>query len=334
MSLSSRRILYIIFIAAFLIITPLIIIYASGYKIKLKNGLKLDLSFEKTGMLVLDTNPAGAKIYLNGEPQQLFLKKYYSKNESFLSTPAKIKNLLPGDYEVKMEIAGYWPWQKKLAVLPSASTYAEDVYFFKKNLPVIISENTAGWLTLSPDKKYLLGGGEKISLINLPGDEKYDFNIGKNALDALWSPDSKKFLTAGKIYDINNLNNSTAFAGQYPKAVNLKWGADSNKIYYLSPGAGKNEIINSFSLKDNKNEIVLTSENEELKITDFLIKDGIIFYVTHSPAETKLNFKKIGAVESARSVDLPASAKYKFINHEHKLINLYDEAGKTGGLDG
>jgi len=58
MNLIRRRILYIFFIFLFLLITPLIILYANGYK--LSNNFRL----EKTGILILDSEPQDAKIFL------------------------------------------------------------------------------------------------------------------------------------------------------------------------------------------------------------------------------------------------------------------------------
>ena len=95
MTLKQRRVLYTLFILAFLIITPAIILYASGYKIG--NGLKL----QKTGIFIIDSKPRGAKIYLNDKLEQDQIKKWLLDKNSFVVTPAKIKNLLPGEYLVR-----------------------------------------------------------------------------------------------------------------------------------------------------------------------------------------------------------------------------------------
>src|SRR3989338_2513423 len=111
MTLKVRRMLSLIFILLFLIIAPAIILYAAGFKLS-KNGLAI----QKTGMFIIDSNPRGAKIFINGQ----------------------IKNLLPGEYDLSLELDGYWGWQKKLTVNPGTSTFVDNIYLFKNSLPVQI----------------------------------------------------------------------------------------------------------------------------------------------------------------------------------------------------
>ena len=133
MSLFIRRCLYIFFIIIFLIVAPLIILYASGYK------LRSGFAIQKTGALIIATKPKGASIYLNNKLQQDFLKNIFSRTKTFTVTPAKIKNLLPEEYTVKLALNGYWPWEKKVSVLPGQSTYIEAVNLFKNDLPLLIT---------------------------------------------------------------------------------------------------------------------------------------------------------------------------------------------------
>ncbi len=72
-----RKILFFIFLAIFIVATPLIALYATGYKINLKDPLSRQL-VQKTGMFILETKPEGASIYINDKEQkniidQLFL---------------------------------------------------------------------------------------------------------------------------------------------------------------------------------------------------------------------------------------------------------------------
>ena len=88
--------LSLIFILLFLIIAPAIILYAAGFKLS-KNGLAI----QKTGMFIIDSNPRGAKIFINGQVQKKFINILFNKNR-FITTPAKIKNLLPGEYDLSL----------------------------------------------------------------------------------------------------------------------------------------------------------------------------------------------------------------------------------------
>ena len=86
MSQKTRQILFYIFVLIFLTLTPAISFYASGYK--LGSGLNL----QKTGILILDSEPSSAFIYIDGKIQQNFINKVMKSEEGFITTPQKIKN--------------------------------------------------------------------------------------------------------------------------------------------------------------------------------------------------------------------------------------------------
>ena len=119
MTITHRRILYIIFFIIFFITAPLVIMWAQGYKFDWNNK-----SWEKTGVLFLEVKPKNAEVYLNNE--------FYGKE-----TSVRIKNLLPEQYEVKVTKEGYIPWIKKLNIYPSITTFAQYVRLFKQDLPTI-----------------------------------------------------------------------------------------------------------------------------------------------------------------------------------------------------
>ncbi|MFH1173158.1 MAG: PEGA domain-containing protein, partial [bacterium] len=96
MTLKTRRFIYIFFILIFLATAPILIVYAMGYKYNFKKN-----EFQKTGSFSIDSLSKGLSVYLD---QELYKDK----------TPAKITNLLPGEYQVSLEADGYYPWQKKL----------------------------------------------------------------------------------------------------------------------------------------------------------------------------------------------------------------------------
>ena len=320
MSLKARRILFILFIIAFLIITPLVISYAVGYKISLSGKI-----LQKTGMLILDTEPEGAKIYLNGKPRQLFFKKYFKDEESYITTPAKIKNLLPGKYDVKLELDGYYGWQKKLEIKPGMSTFAEDINLFKKNLPLLIRNGEIKQASLSPNGKYLAAVSDKeIDLIDLDNEKK----IKLGALDApepssdsrpvSWSPDNKKILFNGIVYNIDNLSKKLNLNNYIKNGIiKPKWRG-KNEIIYLS---GDKSDVKSFNLSDNTVKILI----KDGKILDFINKNDNIFIVTRLGKSISLDVYKIGAPDKVRSIELPSFSDYEFINYKRDIINLYDK---------
>jgi hypothetical protein len=64
MTLKTRKILFIIFILAFVIITPLVSLYAAGYQIG------QNFSIQKTGILVVKTTPGNAAVKLENKTQK------------------------------------------------------------------------------------------------------------------------------------------------------------------------------------------------------------------------------------------------------------------------
>lgn len=98
--------------ALFLVLLPIILSYALGYQIDYR-----DLKIYKTGILYVDSRPAGAAIYLNGS-------KYSDV------TPARIEELKPGSYKVVVRREGFYPWEKDLEVRGNMVTKADRIVLF------------------------------------------------------------------------------------------------------------------------------------------------------------------------------------------------------------
>ena len=199
MNQKTRHYLFLFFVFLFCIITPAISLYASGYKIN--KGFKL----QKTGILIIDSNPADAKIYIDNEIQQNFLNKILQKKEGFTTTPEKIKNILPGEYKVRIEKENYWPWEKKLTIQSGETTFAEDIRLFKKDLPIISQKGDYldAKVYLIDDKLITITDNkvifqtEKDKTITHQKDSKTDIQIKI-------SPRKEKIIIDKYIYDLQN----------------------------------------------------------------------------------------------------------------------------------
>ncbi len=317
MSLKLRRFLYILFILAFLIIAPLICLYASGYK--LKSGYKI----QKTGILILDSKPAGANIFLNGKPQQLFLEKYFFQKKSYITTPAKIKSLLPGDYDIRLELNGYWPWQKKLSIKPGKTTFAEDIFLFKDTLPLLKINGAFNNLSLSPNEKYfILQDNNNTTLFNLTNDEKEIYRIStstilKSESDSAaysWSPDSQRVIADNLLFNINNWENPIFLSELLgPSVKNYKWFNSDNRLYYSN-----NDEIDYYDFSTDSHSSIIKSQ----LFSDYLVKDNLIYLVKSAERTTELNIFNLNNNLMGK-INLP-DATYTFLHPNHELINLYD----------
>lgn len=106
MRLRPRFILIGIWIVVFLITTPVIVLFALGYKFDFESRQII-----KTGSLIARTNPERADIYIDDKLQK-------SKTNS------TIRFILPGDYNIQLSKDGYQSWTKRLNVRSALVTWA------------------------------------------------------------------------------------------------------------------------------------------------------------------------------------------------------------------
>ncbi|MCK4539676.1 PEGA domain-containing protein [Candidatus Parcubacteria bacterium] len=319
MGLKTRRILYIFFILLFCILTPLISFYASGYK--LTSGLKI----QKTGILIIDTEPKGAKIFLNEKIQQKFINKILKNNDKCLNTPVKIKNLAPGEYDVKISKQGYWDWQKKLSIKSGESTYIEDVTLFKQDSPLILINGEYKYQNISKNKEYIIAfTNDKYGIINLNDDAIKTFPISASASpiqifsnsEIQWSLDNKKILINNIILDAKTgeiKNNLKKEIGDNIK--DIKWAGDNNSILYLDENN-----LNKYNLASRRSEVIARND----VINDFYCLDGAIYIIKKN--HLSANLIKINPKEKKETniLNLPLSA-YSFLKHKNNYLNIYDK---------
>lgn len=308
MTLKVRRLLSLIFILLFLAITPAIMLYAAGYKLG-RNGFPI----ERTGMFIIDSEPEGAKIFLDGKARESWINNLFNKKE-ILTTPAKIKNLLPGEYDLSLELDGYHGWQKKLTINPGASTFAENIFLFKNDLPTEIMPGEIKAISLSPDKNQaLILTADKLRLVNLADESEKIIN--QSALKGkvvAWSKAQDKLVIDNWLYNANDLKTEIDLAKLTPGSFNYKWSdnilyyQDKNSIYRLNHANEPEKIIG------NK------------KFSDFLVKGDYLYLAGGAGQPGGLEIVELASARPFNNIALPLEANYAFINQEQPLINLYD----------
>lgn len=194
MNKKLRDFMFFFFVLLFCITTALLSLYAAGYRLDLARALKGRV-LQKTGMLILDSTPKGAAIYLDGKQ----VKSSGSIFGDYAITPAKVKNLLPKEYLVEVKLEGYWPWEKKLTVYGGQSTYAENIILFKRCIPTEAQESLVESCAINLD------GSVKDQKIVSSIVEK----IGKT--DKLKTEDNSLFFfsSEGRINSYNQRNSET-----------------------------------------------------------------------------------------------------------------------------
>ncbi len=107
-----RSILFYLSVLVFFCGLPLILSFALGYKINWHN-----FKFTKAGMIAIKTQPAGANVYFN---YALLADK----------SPVTINELLPGSYQIKIELEGYYDYKREVLVEAGKVSLLDKIILF------------------------------------------------------------------------------------------------------------------------------------------------------------------------------------------------------------
>ena len=109
------------FAAAWLILTPALILFLNGYSITLQ-----DLSLEKTGSVAVFTLPKSAQVTIveTGQTED---------------SPALFNQLEPGQYTVRVALEGYSTWQDQVEIQAQATNEINPVLLFARATPTVIT---------------------------------------------------------------------------------------------------------------------------------------------------------------------------------------------------
>ncbi len=142
-----RRILFWCVVGIYLIACPLTILYALGYVFKPGVGNRL----MKTGLIYLATAPPGATIYV-------------STSRYIRRTPAILRNLLPGDYSIRLSLKDYQPWTRIVPVRGEHATVLQHIILFPNNWkPQILTDDAFESLVpVSAARVLLLSRGPRL----------------------------------------------------------------------------------------------------------------------------------------------------------------------------
>jgi len=317
MTIIHRRILYILFIALFLLITPAISFYAAGYNFDFNSG-----HIQRTGILFIKTDPKDALVNLGKEKTSNWFYNFFSPEEE-LKTPQKIRNLLPDEYEMILTKSGYFDYQRKITVNPGETLVLDKLELFKNSYPEISLNKNIIKMKLSPDKNKLAavaGQGLFIFDINNETVNKIDLdnNFSTNSFDILWAPSNKKIiLTLGSypVFNIENNSIETELKDYFPSSIKkIFWDDFSDNEIYLK----ENLYIYHFNLAAKKKSLFLNKE-----VDNFTIKDGNLFAIEKIGSENFLN--AYNNTKQLKSIPIPSSNYYNFIEQNNKFIYLHDE---------
>jgi len=190
MTARTRKIIALLFLLGFVLTAPLVILTTKGYRYNWKKG-----RLEKTGILVLDSLPTEADIYLNGS---LYRKK----------TPTSLFRMLPESYAIRLQKTGYLPWQKVLPIKSGETTFTQEVILFQDVVPQLLEAGDFTAAAFDPTGRraaLLRRGDEWLELVIYDRRTAVTsvldrFSPDKYASPELsWSPDGGRLLFQAKV---------------------------------------------------------------------------------------------------------------------------------------
>jgi len=290
MTIRIRNFIFYSFCAIFVIATFLISLYATGYRVNLSWPPNFKNLLQQTGTLILDSRPTGATIFINGRSDQDFLQKYLFSQPSQYYTPAKIKNILPGEYLVRFELAGYWPYEKKLRIYPGQATYLEDIDLFRQDLPLQIVSSKIQEIEMTSDNNYILLKDDK-RIIDLKTETEVQISLSadtfKKPLDiatvikpkdvkhvALISSDLLIYATDWEIYLFDAKENKHTLITRLSEPITSVAWRESGYIIYST-----NNSIKVINLKDRENPTTLITL-EKISSPILNAKGDILYFTT------------------------------------------------------
>jgi hypothetical protein len=304
------------FILAFFILAPTLIFYASGYRYDLKRHKIL-----KTGTLMLESkNLKKADLYLNNK---LYEKKFEEK--------IFIYNLIPGEYEIKLEKENYFSWQKKVAINSGLTTFVQDIILFQNNVPLQIIDGEIIDFKLSPDGQkiiysliadpflelylYDLNTLEKKLLYRIPNNEKIYLDFAASSKKILLNVDQNYL-----VFDLQNFKQATEIKnilGFNPLLV--KWDIQSDNLLYAY---SQNSLYKVNLLSKDYQEFF--KAEKQVILPNFFLEANDLFYIQAGASQNVLAKYNLNFKTTKNVLELNKSANYEFIKSSNNFIGLID----------
>ena len=312
MSYKVRSILFAFFVIIFIVMTSYFSLYAAGYRLSLASILRGEALIQRTGILVLDSNPKGAEISLWRQFRGLLFDENVLRNKN-LRTPYKIKNLLPGEYVLNLELEGYWPWQQKVNIYPGQSSYIEDIALFRRSLPIKFIDSSTQKISLCPlDKKVILNNERR--MIDLKTEQEVSLGGGISSINFLGS--GLVLLNNDLVFDYLKNDYIDLQKNNFSLSDNIKMRF--GHIFYLRDG------LNSYNIKSGREDVVFPLDN----IVDFEVSGDYYFLILRSEEGFYFQVYSQRQKELIRSVKMPTSANYEIltIGNYSNFIYIYDNS--------
>lgn len=306
-----RLAMLIVFIAAFFVISPLLVLYTAGYRYDFTNGI-----IQEIGAISIDILPKNANVFLNSV-------KITGK------MPIRLKNVSPGKYKIKISADGFYDWEKEVTVENKQTIYIKEIKLIKKSAPEKIISGQIEKISLSTDKNFLV-----YQKINDKNQEFYIHDLKNNKDTLIFTAEKSKIYTIKWFENSNLVAISTADNSEIqivdmnsPKQIWNLAKEEKNKITkWQWSNAYDPEIYYS-----TKNQIVSVNINTKQKNTagkngfvDWTVDNRQIWTIEHSTSSDQLViFKNIfGSNQNYLTLD---GVNIGGIEDKWKFITIYKD---------
>lgn len=302
-------------------IAPFAILYATGRTINWRQ-----FEIQKTGSMIIETEPANADIFLNNKRPILFFNQIFQR-DSVPKTNTRLTNLAPATYQLRLELAGYIPWKRKTVVRANEVTNIGPIRLFKNSKPELHYSLDQQKFFTSPDgRTVLMITQTTVTVFQVPEKEEIKLNLNLPANPPIfWSENQDNFVL-NDTYIINrqgeiieNLATNLAFPPSF-----VRWGNDrSNEIYFI-----EKNILYRFIFANNKSEEVINI-NALLKtgdLYDYKVDNNHVHFALKKKSGAEIAVLYLNSPRQA-TAPLPEGT-YRFISDAKNKILLLETKKK------
>lgn len=214
-----------------IMISLVLIFYSQGWRVNLKN-----FKIYKTGLVYLMISPVPDKIYIEN-------KEYQGNNEFY-------KNLVPGDYDIRVIKDGYVDWVENIKI-------EEEMVSAEKNVMIFLSKPVISDLTDQSKIDYL--NSPEISLAEnarnklaynkyeIWSDDKLVTRFSEPIMSVSWYPDYEHIIYQKnnqiRIISKDGFNDTGLVNLSNSTPVKFMIGGQGKELYYIDSGQYKKAII-------------------------------------------------------------------------------------------
>ena len=203
-----RVLIFVISIVGVIGIAWLLIQLGNGYRPNIQNK-----SVDITGLLVTNSDPKGAQVYINGQVK---------------TATDDTLNLEPGTYNVELKKNGFFPWSKTLKVEPSLVTQTNALLFPSTTDLKAITYTGVINPNIAPNNSRLVYAVSHEATTSASSDpESGIWMLELSDLPLRFNRDPKQLVT-GLPEKIN------------PSEIEFKWSYDSQEVLILVPTGTSN----------------------------------------------------------------------------------------------